>query len=98
MGKEDILKYLKNNKKYFEEKYSIVKLGLFGSYANNTQNDNSDIDLIVEFGSDTSNLFGKKQELKALMKSAFGKEIDICREKYIKPYFRNMILSNTIYV
>ena len=31
------------------QKYGAAKIGLFGSFARNQQNDNSDVDLLVEF-------------------------------------------------
>ena len=48
MKSEDIIIFLKNNK-YELEKYGINKIGLFGSYAKNQENENSDIDVLVEF-------------------------------------------------
>lgn len=98
MKTKEILKYLSDNKELFEEKYNIIKIGIFGSYAKDIQNEKSDIDLIVEFKPNTSNLYDKKLELKETMKSVFGKEIDICREKYIKTYYKKIILSEAIYV
>jgi len=98
MSKIDILNYLTENKDFFKNNYSIVKIGIFGSYSKNTQKEFSDIDIIIEFEPNTPKLFEKKQELRNLMKLKFGKEIDICREKYIKPYYRDMILSEAIYV
>ena len=45
MKKEEILKKLKEiNKK----KYSILKLGLFGSFSKNSDTANSDIDILVK--------------------------------------------------
>jgi len=61
MDRNDILKYLSDNKDIFEKKYNIIKIGIFGSYARNTYNEHSDIDLIVEFKPNTPNLFDKKK-------------------------------------
>ena len=45
--------YKKNN----NLKYNYKKVILFGSRANNTYNDNSDIDLLVEFDNTKTTLF-----------------------------------------
>ncbi|MBK8552104.1 MAG: nucleotidyltransferase domain-containing protein [Ignavibacteria bacterium] len=58
--KDEILNYLAENKSVFNKKYRIIKIGLFGSYANNNYSDRSDIDIIVEFEPDTKMLFEKK--------------------------------------
>ncbi len=46
--KSAILDYLKSNKQLFKEKYGITMLGLYGSYARNEANENSDVDIFYE--------------------------------------------------
>ncbi len=96
--KGEILEFLARNKEYFRVKFGITKIGLFGSYAKDEQAENSDIDLIVEFENDTPNLHDVKNELKFYIKSRFYINVDIAREKYLKPYYRKTILKETIYV
>jgi predicted nucleotidyltransferase len=71
---------------------------LFGSYARNEQTDDSDIDLIVDFQENTNNLYDIKIELKQFFKDNLNVEVDICREKYIKPRYKNRIIKEAIYV
>ena len=92
-----ILFYLTSNKKRMEEEYRLIKIGIFGSIARGEQNEQSDIDLIVEFENDTPDLYAIKQRLKNEIQSQFNLPVDICREKYIKPIFRQQILSETKY-
>lgn len=92
-----ILTFLAQNKNLFREKYHIVRIGLFGSYARGEQNINSDIDLLVEFEENTQDLYDLKLQLKDLFLNKLGIEIDICREKYIKPRIKNLILKETVY-
>ena len=96
--KEDILAFLSANKKELLTEYQLVKIGLFGSFARDENSENSDIDLIVEFKPNTPNLSEKKAKIKALVKQQFNQEVDLCREKYIKPYFKSQILQSAIYV
>ncbi len=96
--RKEILDFLTQNKKYFRERFGIVKIGLFGSYAKSEQTDVSDIDIIVEFERNTPNLFDKKTELKSFIGKQFDIQVDIAREKYLKPYFKETILKETIYV
>lgn len=43
---DEIIRYLKLNKDFFENKYNIEKIAIFGSFAKGKQNEKSDIDLI----------------------------------------------------
>lgn len=96
--RDKILDFLSQNKQYFRDKYHITRLGLFGSYARDEQNSNSDIDLIVEFEKGTENLYDLKNQLRAYIKKELNINVDICREKYIKPRFKDSILKETLYV
>lgn len=95
--REQILKFLAQNKQMFRARYHIVRIGLFGSYARGDQNFESDIDLLVEFEDGTENLYELKLQIKDFFRSQLGLEVDICREKYIKPRFKNSILKETVY-
>jgi predicted nucleotidyltransferase len=96
--KNEILNYLAENKPAFRKKFKIIRIGLFGSFATNSNNIRSDLDLIIEFEPDTKMLFEKKMKLKKLLKKRFSVEVDICREKYLKKYFKEQILNSAIYV
>ncbi len=98
LQQKDILVFLKDNKDLFNKRFSVIKIGLFGSFARNQQTENSDIDIIIEMPRGTDDIFEKKQLLKDLLKTHFQREIDICRERAIKPLFREMILKDAIYV
>ena len=92
-----ILYYLSSNKNRFEKEYHLTKIGIFGSIARGEQNENSDIDLIVEFEENTPDLYTIKQRLKKEIQSRFNLPVDICREKYIKSIFKNQILAEVKY-
>ena len=98
LNKEEILKDLAKNKALYRKKYNITKIGLFGSFAKNEQTEKSDIDIIIEMETDTPEIFEKKLEIKRNLKEKFHRDVDICTEKYIKPIFRPIILSEAIYV
>jgi len=98
INQSQIIDYLSANKQSISRKYQLKKLGIFGSYARNEQTPASDLDLLVEFEDNTPDLTGKKDFLRKEMQSVFQIPVDICREKYIKPIFRQQILSDAIYV
>jgi predicted nucleotidyltransferase len=47
--KNEILTLLKNSQDELKNRFSIVKIGLFGSYAKDCADDSSDIDIYAEF-------------------------------------------------
>ena len=48
MSKEYILAFLQAHKDELYQKYSVTKLGLFGSYAKGNATSESDVDVIVQ--------------------------------------------------
>ena len=93
-----VLNYLSLNKKRLQQEYHLTKIGVFGSIARNDQNNNSDIDLIIEFEEKTPDLYEIKKKIRAEITQEFNVRVDICREKYIKPIFKDQIMSEVKYV
>jgi hypothetical protein len=67
MTKIDILQQLSREKEYLQKTYEVDRIGLFGSYAKDTQTPESDIDIYVEFKHKTfDNLAGLWNHLEEL--------------------------------
>ncbi len=98
LNKEIILDFLRSQSQYLRNNYHILKIGLIGSFARDEQSDTSDIDLLVEFEPGTEDLFDLKLKLKDFLKSKFQRDVDICREKYLKPYIKEYLMKEVIYV
>ena len=49
LTKEIIIEKLKHELPFLNDKYSVNKIGLFGSFAHDSGDDDSDVDLVVEF-------------------------------------------------
>lgn len=97
LDSKQILVYLSSNKDRFKKDYHLIRIGIFGSLARGEQNENSDIDLVVEFEDNTPDLHAIKQRIKNEIQSHFNVPVDICREKYIKPIFKKLVLSEAKY-
>lgn len=93
-----VINYLHVNKQRLIKEYHLTKIGVFGSVAKNEQNKSSDIDIIVEFENNTLDLFNLKENLRSEIMNEFSVNVDICREKYIKPVFKDQIMSEVKYV
>ena len=70
----------------------VLKIGVFGSTAREEDNQESDIDLIVQFSKKKSLLahIRLERELTELM----GREVDLLTEPAISPYLRDRIMND----
>jgi len=96
MKKEEILDFLKSHKQEFAQKYGVKKIGLFGSYARDENQESSDIDIAVEIESD--NTFRSFFGLKYFLENHFCKKVDLGIESSIKAIARKKIYEEIIYV
>ncbi|MFQ5750406.1 MAG: nucleotidyltransferase family protein [bacterium] len=94
----EVLEFLRNHSRTLESDFHIISIGLIGSFARGEQTEKSDIDLLVEFEPETDDISDKKMKLKDLLQTSFDRDVDICREKYIKPYIKSYLLKEVIYV
>ena len=94
-NKEDILKILKNLKEDLKKQYKVKKLGLFGSYTNDEQNETSDIEILVEFeeGADLIDFSG----LALFLEEQFNEKVDFVPKNAIKEELRSVIFNQVIY-
>jgi len=98
LTQENILNFLSENKLFLREQFHVVKIGIFGSFARNEQNPDSDIDILIEMENNVSNVYDLKWNLREFLKNQFQRDVDICNSKHIKPYAKEYILKDAIYV
>ncbi|MBC8173074.1 MAG: nucleotidyltransferase domain-containing protein [Chitinophagales bacterium] len=98
MRRDDILNYLRENKDFFQQEFQVSKLGIFGSFARDEMNENSDIDILIDFQDDTSDMFFNKEDIREIVKNKFKREVDICYPEYLNKYIKSFILKDAIYV
>ena len=76
------------------KKYKVKTMYVFGSILTHRFNENSDVDLLVNFSNDIDYLSYADNilDLYAELKSLFGRDIDLVDESAIKnPYFKKEI-------
>lgn len=73
----------------------ITYLGLFGSFARGDYNDQSDADLLVEYGPDSSvkSLFDLP-ELEGKFENALGRKVDLVSRKYLNPRIKDHVYKD----
>ena len=93
--KEEILRILKKLKEDIKIKYKVKSIGIFGSYINNEQTDDSDIDFLVEF-EENADLF-HYVGLTLFLEEQFNKKVDVISKPALKEELRKNILQEVIY-
>lgn len=97
LEKNEILSKLKQLKPIYE-KEGLILIGLFGSYAKSNNTHNSDIDILYDTKKGITNLYDKKQLIKRSLEKIFNTKIDLASKKYLKPYVKDEIMKDLIYV
>jgi len=95
MTKENILKYLSAHKEEFKEKFGVVNIGLFGSYARGDANENSDVDIVIEMKPKS---LVNRLKLKEELASNLNLDIDIGYFSSLRHFIQNEIRNEIIYV
>ena len=98
IGRNEIIDYLHSRKEHFRTAYGVKKLALIGSFARDEAGADSDIDLLVDLEENTPNIYELKQGLKQELEEWFHRLVEIPSERYLKPYYRDPILREAIYV
>ncbi|AQV03101.2 nucleotidyltransferase family protein [Desulfococcus multivorans] len=95
-SKEDVLRYLKENKHFFQETFGVTRIGIFGSFAQDRQMDSSDIDMVVEFEKDKKNIHNFLR-LKRFLEHQLERKVDLGFEHALKPAVREKIRGTILY-
>jgi uncharacterized protein len=66
-------------------KYTVRRIGLFGSYVRGEQRKRSDIDFLVEFEEPT---FDNFMDLAFFLEDLFRRKVDLITEGSLSPYIR----------
>ncbi|MCH7613917.1 MAG: nucleotidyltransferase family protein [Candidatus Marinimicrobia bacterium] len=92
---QEIKSTLKQNKNHLFSEYPIKSIAIFGSYARKQQNNESDLDLIVEFNGKIGIRF---IDLADEIENIVGFKVDLISRKGIRDKYYQSILSDIIYV
>ena len=96
MKRDDIILSLRRFKEINQQKYNIIKIGLFGSAARDNMREQSDIDVVVELETqDLFDLIGIKLDLEEQL----SREIDIVSyRKKMNEFLKYRIDKEAVYV
>ena len=94
---EEIVAYLKKNKRFFYDRFGVTRMGIFGSFVRGEQTRSSDIDMIVEIEKGRKNIHSFLQ-LRRFLEKELAKKIELGFEHSLKPTVRDKIKEQIVYV
>jgi predicted nucleotidyltransferase len=93
LSTDEILHRLEQNAPVIR-RYGVRSLGLFGSGARGTAQEDSDLDFVVQFEAKS---FDAYMDLKAFLERMFGCPVDLVLQDAIKPRLREKILNEALH-
>jgi len=95
LTKNEILSRLVELKPLLHKEYAVKEIGLFGSFSDNSNKENSDIDILVEFDRPIG---WKVFTLELYLEKVFGRKIDLVTKNALKEQIKEDILKQVNYV
>ena len=93
---DDILSILNKNRDALEKTHKVIEIGIFGSYATGNQNENSDIDILVDFDEIPSLL--KFVNLQRFLQRILLTKVDLVRKGALREELKKGILEEAMYL
>jgi uncharacterized protein len=95
MGRDEVVRRLADHKDALTT-MGVKSLSVFGSVARNEATENSDVDILVDFGAPAS--FDVYMDLKFFLEELLGTRVDLVTERGLKPRVRPSVKQDAIRV
>ena len=95
ISKKDMLKKLSELKPLLQSEYAVKEIGLFGSFSDESNTQDSDIDILVEF---ERPIGWKYFSLEIYLENIFGRKIDMVTKSALKEQIKDSILKQVQFV
>lgn len=94
----EIKEILKKHEEELKKKYKIKEVGIFGSYLRGEAEEESDVDILVEFKPDAKISLLDFVELENYLSDLLGVKVDLVERSALKPRIGKQILSEVVYL
>ena len=92
--RDELIGMLNQHRSALKERFSVRRIGLFGSAVQGLARPDSDVDVLVELDRPT---FDNYMELKFFLEDLFGSPVDLVLADTLKPRIKSRVLSATVY-
>jgi predicted nucleotidyltransferase len=91
---DEILTILKNHKEGLSARFSVRRIGLFGSVLRGAPSEKSDVDILVELAQPTLDHY---MDLKFFLEEQLGRPVDLVLADSLKPRLKPIIAREVAY-
>ena len=98
MTREDIIARLIEIKPALSDEYSVKSIGLFGSFTDGSQSDESDIDILIDFDPEKETFDNYMAVYELLEKLFKNLKVEVVTKNGLSPYIGPKILNEVQYV
>lgn len=95
--REELLTVLRSCRESLTERFGVIDLAVFGSYATARQKKRSDIDILVELDKDHKT-FDNYMELKFFLARSIGGKVDLVLKDSVREELKPRIFSEAVHV
>jgi len=93
--KDEILNFLKQHKEELANRFSVRRIGIFGSFLRGESGDESDVDILVAMDQPT---FDHYMDLKFFLEEQLHRSVDLVLEETVKPRLKSILAREVAYV
>ena len=91
---QEVLNKIRTVRADLVEKYTVLRIGVFGSFAKNNASKESDVDILVKLDEPT---FDHYMDLKFYLEEILERPVDLVLSDTIKPRLKATILQEVVY-
>lgn len=91
---EAIVRQIADMQEELRERFTVIRIGVFGSFARGSQGPASDVDIIVELAEPT---FDHYMDLKFRLEDVLGRPVDLVMADTVKPRLKPLIEQEVVY-
>lgn len=92
----EIKSILAGQKKLLAEKYGVVELGVFGSYARGGQKSQSDVDILIEFTENAKVTLLDFIRIENYLSDILSLKVDLVEKSALKPRISKHVLQEVV--
>ena len=93
MDKTDILRAIREKQPELAARFTVRRIGVFGSFARESASPQSDVDILVEM---TESTFDHYMDLKFYLEELLNRSVDLVMADTVKPRLRPIIAKEVV--